>query len=191
MNNSFDIINSNVNSNVNNVNSSSNSSNNNSSSNSSDNIDEKEKEEENRKKEEEQKKFERMLEHRLRVEQAVLEMRKPKPPNTYPEVDGDYLLDIMPNEIKEPIKKHHLDTIESKCIEYMKQKAKEGKFSCEYFIPAIFPGLPSYDQTVVMRKLRDRLLKRKNLFVNIHPRKKYHLIISWDPLVTGNKNQLI
>jgi hypothetical protein len=98
--------------------------------------------------------------------------------DTHPEIDGDFLRNIMPNK-HQPIRTSHLDEIEADCLKYMKNRAKDKQFFCRYTVPGIFPGIPKYDPAEVTKELYKRLTKRKNINVFADQERVNTLFISW------------
>jgi|GEM_PF-5226242 len=84
-------------------------------------------------------------------------------PNLSPEVDGEYLIGLIP--IKPSIKEDILDALEERCVNLMTSQAASGKMFCKFPIPAIIPGLPYIDPRKAIGPLSERLSKRKNLLV--------------------------
>lgn len=101
-----------------------------------------------------------------------------KPTDIFPDIDGDYLRNIMPNK-HIPIRANHLDEIEADCIKLMKAKALEKNYFCRYTVPGLFPGVPLYDPAAVMKQLYERLIKRKNISVFADTKRENTLFISW------------
>lgn len=84
-------------------------------------------------------------------------------PNLYPEVDGDYLTELIPKI--PPIKESVLDALEERAVMLMTRKAASGEPSCLFPIPELLPGFPKLYPDKLLKPLSERLAKRKNLLV--------------------------
>lgn len=100
-------------------------------------------------------------------------------PRKYEEVDGRYLLNRMPNKHL-PKKTDVVDALEEQCLKYMLRKSDDEELSCKFHIPELVPGFPIiYDQVGVMKRLYERLSKRKGITVYASKDEENTLVIAW------------
>ncbi len=97
------------------------------------------------------------------VERSFIGSALARRPELYPEVDGSYLVGLMP--VKASIKDDILDVLEERCVTLMKTRAAQGKSSCKFPIPEIIPGIPRIIPKRAIGPLASRISKRENIIV--------------------------
>lgn len=103
--------------------------------------------------------------------------------NTYPEVDGEFLKNInatVKSIVK--VKREVLEKLTENCVKLMISKAERGFNECRYPIPDIIAGYPNIDQKSSAIQLKESLMKRPGIKVEVEFQKdndNYFLNISW------------